>query len=86
MKQGRSRITVYTSALCPYCVRAKKLLHARNADFDEVRIDKEPEQAKIMKAKTGLMSVPQIFIGDRHLGGYDDLAALDRAGQLDPML
>ena len=78
MTNGLPQITVYTSAFCPYCVWAKKLLQAKNIEYDEVRIDKEPEQAEIMVEKAGRMSVPQIFIGDFHVGGYDDLAALER--------
>jgi glutaredoxin 3 len=86
MTSEQPLITVYTSAFCPYCVWAKKLLQAKKVSYDEVRIDKEPEQAEIMVEKAGRMSVPQIFIGDYHVGGYDDLAALDRAGRLDPLL
>ncbi len=79
-------ITVYTSAFCPYCNWAKKLLDAKNAAYEEIRIDLDPDQANIMVEKAGRTSVPQIFIGDFHVGGYDDLAAMDRAGKLDPML
>ncbi|HGG59584.1 MAG TPA: glutaredoxin 3 [Gammaproteobacteria bacterium] len=79
-------ITVYTSAFCPYCNWAKKLLDAKNASYEEIRIDQDHDQARIMVERAGRTSVPQIFIGDYHVGGYDDLAAMDRAGELDPML
>ena len=79
-------IVVYTSAFCPYCNWAKKLLSAKKVEFDEIRIDMDPSQAALMVEKAGRTSVPQIFIGDLHVGGYDDLAAMDRAGRLDPIL
>jgi len=80
------RITVYTSAFCPYCNWAKKLLNAKKVGYREIRIDKEPSEAQVMVKRAGRTSVPQIFIGDFHVGGYDDLAAMDRSGKLDPML
>lgn len=83
---GTPRIIVYTSAFCPYCNWAKKLLGAKNVEYEEIRIDMDPAEAQTMMKKAGRTSVPQIFIGDHHVGGYDDLAAMDRAGDLDPML
>ncbi len=78
---------MYTSAVCPYCIRAKALLHRRGvADIEEVRIDLDPEQRQHMMAATGRRTVPQIFIGDTHVGGCDDLYALDARGGLMPLL
>jgi len=79
-------ITVYTTAWCPYCSAARALLRGKGAAFDEINVDDQPDQRTAMVARSGRRTVPQIFIGDRHVGGYDDLAALDRAGQLDPLL
>ena len=85
---SQTRVTIYTSAFCPYCVWAKRLLEQKdNVVISEIRIDQEPAQADIMVERAGgRMTVPQIFIGDHHIGGYDDMAALDRAGRLDPLL
>ena len=80
-------VLMYTTAVCPYCVRAKQLLAARGVGtIDEVRVDLEPERRDEMVEKTGRRTVPQIFIGDTHVGGCDDLVALDRAGKLQPLL
>ena len=82
-----ARVTMYSTAVCPYCVRAEQLLKQRGvAEIDKVRIDLEPERRDEMIAKTGRRTVPQIYIGDTHVGGFDDLAALDRAGGLVPLL
>ncbi|MGF1546940.1 MAG: glutaredoxin 3 [Thiotrichales bacterium] len=80
------KITIYTSAFCPYCIWAKQLLQRKNAGYEEVRVDRDPAQGELMVQRSGRVTVPQIFIGDFHVGGYDDLAALDRAGKLDPLL
>lgn len=81
------RIQMYTTAVCPYCVRAEQLLRQRGvADIEKIRIDLEPERKDEMIARTGRRTVPQIFIGDRHIGGCDDLYAVDRAGELVPLL
>ncbi len=78
---------MYASGACPYCVMAERLLRAKGvADIEKVRVDIEPARRAEMMQRTGRRTVPQIYIGDRHVGGYDDLAALDRAGQLDPLL
>jgi len=78
---------MYSTAVCPYCQRAEQLLRARGvADIEKVRIDQDPAQRDAMIERTGRRTVPQIFIGEQHVGGYDDLAALDRAGKLVPML
>ncbi|HFD87339.1 MAG TPA: glutaredoxin 3 [Gammaproteobacteria bacterium] len=85
---GSAKVTVYTSAFCPYCIWAKRLLAEKpNIELNEIRIDQEPAQADIMVERSGgRMTVPQIFIGELHIGGYDDMAALDRDGRLDPIL
>ncbi len=80
-------ITMYTTAACPYCIRAERLLRAKGvADIAMVRVDLEPERRLEMVEKTGRRTVPQIYIGATHVGGYDDLVALDRAGRLAPLL
>ncbi len=78
---------MYSTAVCPYCVRAEMLLKQRGVtEIEKIRIDLNPEQRSIMMERTGRRTVPQIYIGDTHVGGYDDLAALDRAGGLMPLL
>ncbi len=79
-------IVIYTSAICGYCVAAKNFLRSRDLQWEEVRIDLDPVERERMVARTRRTSVPQIFIGATHVGGCDDLYALDRAGRLDPML
>lgn len=82
-----AKVVMYSTAVCPYCQRAEQLLKARGVEsIEKVRIDQDPEQRAAMIERTGRRTVPQIFIGDEHVGGYDDLAALDRAGKLVPML
>jgi glutaredoxin 3 len=78
---------MYTTAMCPYCVQAERLLQAKGvADIAKVRVDLEPARRIEMMERTGRRTVPQIYIDERHVGGYDDLVALDRAGNLDPLL
>lgn len=77
---------MYTTAVCPYCVAAKNFLKARGASWQEVRVDTDPEARTRMLQEAKRTSVPQIFVGDVHVGGYDDLVALDRAGGLKPLL
>lgn len=77
---------MYTTAVCPFCQMAERLLQSKGAEIDKVRVDLDPAQRAAMMEKTGRRTVPQIYIGDTHVGGYDDLAALDRAGKLDPLL
>lgn len=80
-------VTMYTTAVCPFCVRAEMLLKQRGVQaIDKIRIDLDPEQRDTMMSRTGRRTVPQIYIGDTHVGGYDDLAALDRAGELTALL
>jgi glutaredoxin 3 len=82
-----ARVLMYTTAVCPYCVRAKQLLSARGVSaIEEVRIDLDPVRREEMMQKTQRRTVPQIYIGDTHVGGCDDLVALDRAGGLLPLL
>ncbi len=82
-----ARVVMYTTAVCPYCVRAKQLLKARGVtEIEEIRVDLDPERRDEMMQKTQRRTVPQIFIGDTHVGGCDDLHALDAAGKLKPLL
>ena len=81
------KVLMYASGVCPYCVRAQTLLKAKGVtDIEKVRVDLDPQQREEMMQKTGRRTVPQIFIGGTYVGGYDDLAALDRSGKLDPLL
>jgi glutaredoxin 3 len=81
------RVRMYTTACCPYCVRAERLLAARGVgSIDELRVDLDPGLRQEMIRITGRRTVPQIFIDERHIGGYDDLAALDREGKLADLL
>ncbi len=78
---------MYTTAVCPFCQRAEMLLKARGVEqIEKIRVDLDPVQRDHMMAKTGRRTVPQIFIGDTHVGGFDDLSALDRAGELTGLL
>ena len=77
---------MYTTGVCPYCLMAERLLISKGVQVDKVRVDLEPARRVEMMEKTGRRTVPQIYIGQTHVGGYDDLAALDRAGKLDPLL
>jgi glutaredoxin 3 len=80
-------VKMYTTAFCPYCVRAKQVLKSKGVDaIDEIRVDELPEERAKMMALTGRRTVPQIFIGDTHVGGCDDLIALDGRGGLMPLL
>lgn len=82
-----ARVIVYSKETCPYCVMAKNLLKQKGvAEIEEIRIDLLPEERDKMIEITGRMTVPQIFIGDAHVGGFDDLAKLNRSGDLDKLL
>lgn len=81
-----AEIIIYTTKLCPYCVRAKHLLDKKEVSYTEIRIDEHPEKADEMTAKSQRRSVPQIFINQSHIGGCDDLYALERDGTLDKLL
>jgi len=78
---------MYSTAVCPYCSRAESYLRSKGVDeIDKVRVDLDPARRVEMMQRTGRRTVPQIYIGDRHIGGYEDLVALDRAGGLAPLL
>jgi glutaredoxin 3 len=80
-------VMMYATAVCPYCVQAERLLRAKGVvEIAKVRVDLEPARRAEMMAKTGRRTVPQIYIGDTHVGGYDDLVALEHAGKLAPLL
>jgi len=82
-----AKIRMYATGVCPYCQMAERLLRSKGvAEIEKIRVDADPAQLAVMMEKTGRRTVPQIYIGDKHVGGYDDLAALDRAGGLDPLL
>ena len=81
-----AHVIMYTTAVCPYCVRAERLLESKGVTVQKVRVDLDPEQRMLMMQKTGRRTVPQIYIGDTHVGGFDDLYALDQAGGLAPLL
>ena len=84
---SQPRVLMYSTAVCPYCVRAEQLLRARGvAEIEKVRVDLDPERRAEMMEKTSRRTVPQIFIGETHVGGCDDLLALDQAGKLLPLL
>jgi len=77
---------MYSTGACPYCVMAERLLTAKGVAIDKIRVDLEPARREEMMTRTGRRTVPQIYVGEKHVGGYDDLSQLDRAGDLDPLL
>jgi glutaredoxin 3 len=82
-----AKVLMYSTGVCPYCQMAERLLRGKGvAEIEKIRVDLEPARREEMMQRTGRRTVPQIYVGDRHVGGYDDLAALDRAGGLDPLL
>ena len=82
-----SKVTIYTTPFCPYCHSAKALLRRKNVDFSEIDVSYDADERRRMMAKAnGRRTVPQIFIGETHVGGSDELHALDRQGKLDPLL
>ncbi|WP_434708688.1 glutaredoxin 3 [Pseudomonas sp. R1-1] len=81
-----SHVVVYSSDYCPYCSRAKHLLASKGVAFEEIKVDGKPQLRADMTSKAGRTSVPQIWIGEKHIGGCDDLYALERAGKLDALL
>jgi glutaredoxin 3 len=82
-----AKITMYSTGVCPFCQMAERLLRSKGVSaIEKIRVDLEPERRAEMMERTGRRTVPQIYIGDRHVGGFDDLSALDRAGQLDGLL
>ncbi|HJU21358.1 MAG TPA: glutaredoxin 3 [Casimicrobiaceae bacterium] len=81
------KVTMYTTAYCGYCRRAERLLQTKGiTDIDRIYVDEEPQERIAMMRRTGRRTVPQIYIGEHHIGGYDELAALDRAGRLGELL
>ena len=82
-----AKVLMYSTGVCPYCLQAERLLRAKGvAEIEKIRVDLDPPRRDEMIQRTGRRTVPQIYVGERHVGGYDDLAALDRAGGLDPLL
>jgi glutaredoxin 3 len=80
------KVEIYATGWCPYCSRARALLAAKGVEFEEIDVDARPEAREAMVARSGRLTVPQIFINQTHVGGCDDLIALDAAGGLDPLL
>lgn len=82
-----AKVTMYTTGVCPYCQMAERLLRSKGvAEIDKIRVDTDPARREEMMSRTGRRTVPQIYIGERHVGGFDDLAELDREGGLEPLL
>ncbi len=81
-----SDIVMYCTPFCSYCMRAEELLARKGVSIEKIRVDGDQDAWKAMEKKTGQQTVPQIYIGKTHVGGYDDMAALDMAGKLDPLL
>lgn len=82
-----AKVVMYCTAVCPYCINAERLLKQRGvAAIEKIRVDLDPQQRILMEARSQRRTVPQIFIDERHIGGFDDMAALDRAGGLLPLL
>jgi glutaredoxin 3 len=78
---------MYSTGVCPFCLMAERLLKSKGVEvIEKIRVDLEPQRRQEMMERTGRRTVPQIYVGERHVGGYDDLAALDRSGGLDPLL
>ena len=80
------QVTIYTTMVCPYCSRAKRLLKRKGIGFDEIPVDHDPERMRVMVERSQRHTVPQIFIDDLSIGGYDDMALLDARGELDALL
>ncbi len=81
-----ARVLMYSTGVCPYCVMAERLLKSKGVEVEKIRVDLDPQQRAEMMQKTQRRTVPQIYIGDTHVGGFDDLSALDHAGKLDALL
>ena len=82
-----AKVVMYSTGVCPFCLMAERLLKAKGVVvIEKIRVDLDPPRRQEMVERTGRRTVPQIYVGERHVGGYDDLAALDRAGGLDPLL
>ena len=86
-ENSMANIVMYSTGVCPFCINAERLLLSKGVtNINKIRVDLEPDQRKLMMEKTGRRTVPQIYIGDQHIGGFDELRALDMAGKLDPLL
>jgi glutaredoxin 3 len=82
-----AKVVMYSTGVCPFCLMAERLLKSKGIEaIEKIRVDLEPQRRQEMMDRTGRRTVPQIYVGERHIGGYDDLSALDRAGGLDPLL
>ena len=81
-----AKVVIYSKDYCPYCTRAKNLLESKGISYEEHNIENKPEEMKALMEKTGMRTVPQIFINDKLIGGFDDMNALDKEGKLDPLL
>jgi glutaredoxin 3 len=82
-----AKVLMYSTGVCPFCLMAERLLKSKGvAEIEKIRVDLDPPRRQEMMQRTGRRTVPQIYVGEKHVGGYDDLAALDRAGGLDPLL
>jgi glutaredoxin 3 len=80
------KVTMYCTRFCPFCVMARRLLDKKGVSYEEVRVDAEPARRAEMRSRSGRHTVPQIFVGEQHVGGYEELCALDCAGRLDALL
>ena len=80
------KVEMYTTAVCPYCVRARRLLDDKGVEYREIRVEGDRKQWRLMTERSKRNTVPQIFVNDLHIGGYDDMAKLDAYGRLDPLL
>jgi len=81
-----SKVKMYTTAVCPFCINAKRLLEGKGVTFEEIRVDREPKLRERMRAESGQHTVPQIWVGTTHVGGFTDLWALEKSGKLDELL
>lgn len=81
-----AKVVIYTKPFCPYCARAESLLKSKGAAYEEIVASMDPEKREEMRQRSGRLTYPQIFIGETHVGGFDDLDALERAGKLDALL
>ena len=79
-------VTMYTTRFCPYCMRARQLLDSKQVEYTDIAVDEQPQLRSEMMQRSGRRTVPQIWVGDTHVGGFDDLWMLEQQGQLDPML
>ena len=81
-----AKVTIYTGSFCGYCAAALRLLKSKGVEYDEIKVSADPELRLQMERRSGRHTVPQVFVGEQHLGGYDDLADLDQNGELDALL